>query len=181
MPNYTRIKNGGRTYFFTVVTYNRRPIFDSPIIARQLRSSIIKTRHSYPFVIDAWVLLPDHIHCIWTLPGNDRDYSRRWGIIKTGFTKNVRHLVPELEISESRKKKHEGSVWQRRFWEHEIRDEADFVNHVEYIHYNPVKHGLVKYVKDWPYSTFHRYVKEGVYPEDWGGGCFDDESHGYGE
>ena len=89
--------------------------------------------------------------------------------------------MPELDISNSRKQKNEGSVWQRRFWEHEIRNEADFINHVDYIHYNPVKHGLVQFVKDWPFSTFHRYVKEGVYPEDWGGCRSDEESHGYGE
>ena len=181
MSNYTRVKNCGNTYFFTVVTYDRRPIFDSPIIAGQLRSSIIITRHTYPFVIEAWVLLPDHMHCIWTLPDNDSDYSKRWGIIKSDFTKNVRHLLPELDISNSRKQKNEGSVWQRRFWEHEIRNEADFINHVDYIHYNPVKHELVQFVKDWPFSTFHRYVKEGVYPEDWGGDHCDEIGHGYGE
>ena len=121
------------------------------------------------------------MHCIWTLPKNDSDYSKRWGMIKAGFTKQIQQLLPEMTVSDSRKNKHEASVWQRRFWEHEIRDQNDLNNHIDYIHYNPVKHGLVKYVKDWPFSTFHRYVKEGIYPEDWGGDYSENSHHGYGE
>jgi putative transposase len=115
------------------------------------------------------VLLPDHIHCIWTLPENDCDYSKRWGMIKAGFSKRAKHLFHRNEwMSDSKRKHREAAVWQRRFWEHMIRDEDDFRRHLDYLHFNPVKHGLVKCVRDWPHSTFHRFVKDGFYPQDWG-------------
>jgi len=181
MPNYKRLKSCGSTYFFTVVTHQRRPIFYIPECIEHLRSSIIETRRSYPFLIEAWVLLPEHMHCIWTLPDAEFDYSRRWGLIKQGFTKRTRGLLPDQTNSLSRIKHREASVWQRRFWEHQIRDEKDFNNHFDYIHFNPVKHGHVKRVQDWPFSTFHRSVKEGIYPVDWAGGGLDDLKQEYGE
>jgi putative transposase len=120
------------------------------------------------------VLLPDHLHCIWRLPENDTDYSMRCGLIKREFTKRARDVVEKMvgkaHRTPSRIKHGEGTMWQRRFWEHQIRDQEDFNAHVEYIHYNPVKHGLVKAPKDWEYSSFSRYVKEGIYDREWGVG-----------
>lgn len=128
----------------------------------------MEVRASHPFEIEAWVLLPDHIHCIWQLPEGDRDYSMRWGLIKKEFTKRTKGLVGTAHPTISRERHREGTVWQRRFWEHQIRDEKDFSVHFDYIHYNPVKHGLARSPKDWLYSTFHRYVKAGVYAMEWG-------------
>ncbi len=130
----------------------------------------VKTRHS--FHIDAMVVLSEHIHCIWTLPENDHDFSLRWRQIKSAFSRQI----PLTEgRSKSRIDKNERGLWQRRFWEHAIRDEADFQRHVDYIHFNPVKHGWVSQVSDWPYSSFSKYVTEGVYPENWGGESVDED------
>lgn len=118
--------------------------------------------------MEALVLLPDHLHCIWRLPDGDVNYSMRWGLIKKEFTKRARNLVDTAHPTKSRERHREGTIWQRRFWEHQIKDERDFAIHCDYIHYNPVKHGLVMSPKDWIYSTFHRYVKAGVYPREWG-------------
>lgn len=126
-------------------------------------------REKYPFQIDAIVLLPDHIHCIWTLPANDSNYATRWRLIKSYVTKHgASHLQLQASRSESRQKRGESNLWQRRFWEHLIRDNADFEQHCDYIHYNPVHHSLCHRVVDWKYSSFHRYVAQGVYPIDWG-------------
>lgn len=114
------------------------------------------------------VLLPEHLHCIWTLPSDDADYSKRWGVIKKEFTKQVRHAVGAAHPTDSRKRHREAMVWQRRFWEHELRDDVDYAAHFDYIHYNPVKHGLVASPQDWPYSSFHRHVHTGVYDVAWG-------------
>lgn len=123
----------------------------------------------YPFAIDAWVLLPEHMHCIWTLPPADGNYSKRWGMIKAGFSKRIKQrLHHHARASGSRQKHRESTIWQRRFWEHQIRDEEDYQRHLDYLHYNPVKYGLVKTVWEWPYSTFHRYLEEGVYSPQWG-------------
>lgn len=166
MPNYRRAREG-KTYFFTVVTYNRQPFLCSEEHRITLRQTIEEIRLLKPFEIDAWVLLPDHLHCIWTLPEGDADYSKRWGLIKSRFTKKVGWAMPTNQ-SPSRLKHREGVVWQRRFWEHQIRDEEDFEAHCNYIHYNPVKHGYVSAPGDWHYSTFHKFLKEGAYSEDWG-------------
>ena len=139
--------------------------------SREVLDEIIKeTQRSRPFKIDAWVLLPDHFHSIWTLPENDSDYSKRWGLIKAAYTKRVgKTLVEEGQTpSESRIKHREGLVWQRRFWEHRIRDEKDYETHCDYIHYNPVKHGLTSAPKDWPHSSFNTYVDQGIYSPGWG-------------
>ncbi|MFB2879358.1 REP-associated tyrosine transposase [Floridanema aerugineum] len=169
MPNYKRLTIANGTYFFTQVTYQRRNWLCSEIARQTLRTAINNVRQKYPFIIDALVLLPNHIHCIWTLPSGDSDYATRWRLIKTFVTK---HCAKELEIdsqvSTSRQKRQEGNLWQRRFWEHLIRDDLDFANHCDYIHYNPVKHGLCKAAKEWPYSSFHRFVADGIYSEDWG-------------
>jgi putative transposase len=170
MPRYRRAKHMGGTFFFTVVTYRRRPLFAHAEAREILRRVIKKVRQSHPFEIDAWVLLPEHMHCIWTLPQEDADFSMRWSLIKSTFTKAAKTLyhVPE-QLGDSRRKHREATIWQRRFWEHQIRSEEDYKNHIDYIHFNPVKHGLADQVGDWPFSTFHRYVQSGIYPEDWGG------------
>lgn len=114
------------------------------------------------------MLLPDHLHCIWELPEGDVNYSMRWGLIKKEFTKRIKGMVGTAHPTESRIKHRESVVWQRRFWEHKIRDERDYQTHCDYIHYNPVKHGFVSAPVGWEYSTFHRYLKDGVYSEEWG-------------
>jgi putative transposase len=121
----------------------------------------------HPFTIDAMVVMPDHIHAIWTLPEDDRNFGVRWSLIKSRFTRQCDDRC-KGEKTASRIARKQQAVWQHRFWEHEIRDEDDFIRHVEYIHYNPVKHGHVKAPSEWQYSSFHRYVKDGIYPVDWG-------------
>jgi len=159
--NYRRNRHPGGTYFFTVVTANRSPLFNNPAAIQRLRTTLRKVIHRHPFTIDAMVVLPDHIHCIWTMPANDTNYSTRWRLIKAGFTKDIRqHSQDKAGVSKS--------LWQKRYWEHTIRDENDFNRHVDYIHYNPVKHGYVARAVDWPYSSFHRFVRDGILPVDWG-------------
>ncbi len=164
---YRRAKIEGATYFFTVVTHNRRRFLTQPENIDLLRESFRYVMAKSPFTIDAISILPDHLHCIWTLPEGDADFSSRWRSIKSYFSRKC-DVQYQGQISESRQKKQEKAIWQRRFWEHLIRDEEDYINHVDYIHYNPVRHGLVKAVKDWQYSSFHRYVKQGIYDENWG-------------
>jgi putative transposase len=157
----------GNTYFFTVVTYQRRPILCSEESRTALRQAIAETRKTLPFSIAAWVLMPDHLHCIWVLPEGDSDYSTRWSLIKKGFTRSFREGAALPAPSVSRSKHRESTVWQRRFWEHLIVNDRDFAAHCDYIHYNPVKHGLVISAREWPYSTFHRMVASGMYPDNW--------------
>jgi putative transposase len=124
-------------------------------------------RKRHPFLIHGWVVLPDHLHCVIELPPDDADFSTRWRLIKMGFSKEM----PRTErLSSVRTRGGERGIWQRRYWEHLIRDEADYRTHMDYVHINPVKHGLVKRVADWPYSTFHSLVAADVYPLDWAGG-----------
>lgn len=162
----------GSTYFFTVVSHRRRPILCTEPIRNALRQAIERVRCSRPFCVDAWVLLPDHLHCIWTLPDGDHRFSTRWSLIKhhVAYTCGLMHA--DVAISQSRLKHRDACVWQRRFWEHQIRDALDMERHMNYVHYNPVRHGLVGSASEWPYSTFHRYVKAGVYSRDWGGGPY---------
>ncbi|MBI4643298.1 MAG: transposase [Deltaproteobacteria bacterium] len=170
MPEYRRIKVAGGTYFFTVNSHNRRPLSTSEIVRQGLRDAIIKTRKTLPFKIDAWVLLPDHLHAIWTLPPEDANFAARWAMIKQYTSKSCRHLFDNNEkVGDSRRTRKEMNLWQRRFWEHLIRDDDDYEKHFDYIHWNPAKHGYVTRVIDWPYSTFHRYVAKEIYPPDWGG------------
>ena len=170
MPEYRRVKVKGGTYFFTVVTYDRQPILIGDQVRSALREGIQEVRQSLPFAIDAWVLLPDHLNAVWTLPENDDNFVSRWAIIKRSVSQRCGSLDGiERSINDSHSKRGEKRIWQRRFWEHLIRDEKDFQLHIDYIHWNPVKHGYVKRVIDWPYSTFHRFVKLRLYPDDWGG------------
>ncbi len=169
MPTFIRSKKTGGTFFFTVVTYRRQRILTDPHNRILLREAITEVRLQYPFTIDAWVLLPDHLHCIWTLDEGDEDFSKRWGLIKAGFSRRVKPLLHKHEwMTDSKERHHENTIWQRRFWEHQIRGDEDLHRHLNYLHYNPVKHGLVANPIDWPYSTFHRYVKQGLYPSNWG-------------
>jgi len=170
MSHYRRANTPGATYFFTVVAYRRQPIFcDAPIRAA-LRDAIHEVRAQRPFVVDAWVLLPDHLHCLWTLPPGDADFATRWSLIKRRVSVACnRRYRQEAWLTASKKKHRESTLWQRRFWEHQIRNDADMQRHVDYIHYNPVKHGLCPAPRDWPYSTIHRYIETGMLPANWGG------------
>lgn len=179
MPEYRRARAAGGTFFFTVVTYRRQPLLTAAPVRMALREAIIEVRRQWPFDVEAWVLLPDHLHCVWRLPADDGNYSARWAAIKRFVTQRVPH--PGLSGTRSRLARQEGSLWQRRFWEHQIRDEDDLRRHVDYIYWNPVKHGLVRRVTDWPYSTFHRDIRLGRYPADWGGADVDGEMAGLGE
>jgi putative transposase len=164
---YRRSRIEGGTFFFTVVTFNREKILASGEVVDKLRKAFIKVREGHPFEIEAAVVLPDHIHCIWTLPEGDYDFSNRWRLVKSYFTRSM-DSPARLPSDISRTLKKEQTLWQRRFWEHSIRDDNDFIRHVEYIHYNPVKHGLVSAPYTWPYSSFHRFVQKGFYQSDWG-------------
>jgi putative transposase len=164
---YRRAQTPGATYFFTVVTYQRQQIFQHPECIQALRQAFHTVKRDHPFSIDAIVVLPDHLHCIWTLPPDDADFSTRWRLIKSEFTRHCSKGF-RRQCSAARQRKGEQAVWQRRFWEHQIQDEADFARHCDYIHYNPVSHGLVQTPKDWVYSSFHRAVRWGWYAEDWG-------------
>jgi len=169
MPNYRRAKVPGGTYFFTANTYRRQAFLTDADVRAALRDAIGTIRHTHPFRIDAWVLLPDHLHALWTLPPDDHDFSHRWRVIKRLVTQGCGARLHRPEWStERRRQRHQSTLWQHRFWEHLIRDEDDFNRHVDYLHWNPVKHGYVESVKDWPYSSFHRYVKWGLLPLDWG-------------
>jgi putative transposase len=174
---YRRAKTPGATYFFTLVTHHRRPILSESKNIDWLREAFRYVMKQHCFKIDAIVILPEHLHCLWTLPENDADFSTRWRLIKSYFSRKCLVYYSD-EMTLSRQKKGEKSIWQRRFWEHQIRDDKDFINHVEYIHYNPVHHQLVNAPKDWLYSSFHRYVEAGVYDIMWGTGeslIFDDK------
>ena len=177
MSRYRRNYVPGGTYFFTVVSHLRCPILCSETSRRALRRAIDKTRAKMPFEIAAWVLLPDHLHCIWTLPTGDSDYPSRWQGIKEEFTRTYLSTGGlETPPSESRRRHRERGVWQRRYWEHTCGDEDDLKRCADYVHWNPKKHGLVDNVRDWPHSTFHRFVQEGEYTIDWGR---DDPTRGY--
>ncbi|MBI5891779.1 MAG: transposase [Nitrosomonadales bacterium] len=165
MTNYRRSDIAGASFFFTVNLADRSQSLLIEHIAL-FRSAFEYARERHPFTVDAIVILPEHIHAIWTLPESDSDFALRWRLIKTMFS---RGLPPGEFRSDSRLSKGERGIWQRRYWEHLIRDEADFVRHVDYIHINPVKHGLVSCVADWPHSSFHRYVRKGLLPMDWAG------------
>ena len=165
MANYRRLYVKGGTYFFTVVTQKRRPIFAEEKSIQILRDVFNLVMERKPFQIESIVVLPDHIHCIWTLPKGDHEYSERWKGIKYRFSLNLKKSFP---TTESMNKKKEKGLWQRRFWEHLIRDQDDFNRHVDYIHYNPVKHNLAKRALDWPHSSFKRFVMKGTYEKNWG-------------
>lgn len=166
MPNYRRAFIPGGTWFFTVNLLQR---YNNNLLLREidlLRDNMRHVQSHYPFHIDVWVVLPDHLHCVWTLPSDDSNFSLRWRLIKSGFSR----ALPITEYrSQVRIQAGERGIWQRHYWEHLIRDDDDYRNHVDYVHVNPLKHGYVRRVRDWPYSTFHRDVTRGIYPLDWCG------------
>ena len=169
MPNYRRNRTAGGTYFFTVVTPGRRRFLTEKLARKILRGAFREIRRRRPFSIDAIVLLPDHLHRIWTLPEGDAEYSVRWNQLKKRFTRAwLAAGGQEATTSSSRASRRERGVWQRRMFEHTCRDETDLKRCVDYLHANPLKHGLVERVQDWPWSTFFRFVKQGEYSLDWG-------------
>jgi putative transposase len=174
VTQYRRSLTPGSTYFFTVNLANRRSKLLTSHV-EVLREAFAAVKAAHPFVIDAMVILPDHLHAVWTLPPDDADYALRWRLIKTRFSR----AMPRTERrSFSREAKGERGIWQRRYWEHEIRDEIDMQRHVDYIHINPVKHGYVARAADWPHSSIHRFIGRGDLPRDWACEC---EEFGMGE
>jgi putative transposase len=166
MTDYRRVSAPGASWFFTVNLAERK---DNRLLVDRvddLRQAFRYVKGKHPFKLDAVVVLPDHLHCLWTLPAGDTDYSIRWNLLKGTFSRAVENGE---RISPSRMQRRERGLWQRRFWEHLLRDQANFNKHVDYIHWNPVKHGWVHRVADWPYSSFHEYVAGGFYPSTWGG------------
>jgi len=166
IPDYRRHRVPGGCYFFTVNLLERR---GNDLLTRHidfLRDAVRLVRRSRPFTIDAWVVLPDHLHCVWTLPPDDDDFATRWRVLKSVF---ARSLPSGERRSDARLRKGERGIWQRRFWEHSIRDDDDFAAHLDYVHFNPVKHGYVGEPAAWPYSTFKSSVRRGLYPEGWRG------------
>jgi putative transposase len=172
MPNYRRLFVPGGTVFLTVATYRRAPLFRDEANVARLRQAVTTVRKELPFDFVAAVVLPEHLHVLWTLPPGDVEYPKRIGRIKVEFTHSLRgtDALPS-DVCASRRKHRESNVWQRRYIEHTIRDERDFEDHMNYIHYNPVKHGLVSCPHAWPYSSFRKWVKGGAYPEDWACVC----------
>nr|WP_217346445.1 transposase [Noviherbaspirillum sp. L7-7A]MBV0880866.1 transposase [Noviherbaspirillum sp. L7-7A] len=174
MPYYRRLWQAGGTYFFTVTPLRR----NTDLLTRHidlLRNAVKIVRRRYPFIIHGWVVLPDRLHCVIELPPEDTGFARRWRLIKLVFSKG---LPIDEKRSSYRLKRGERGIWQRRYWEHPIRDERDFQAHLDYVHVNPLKHGLAVRIVDWPYSTFHRLVEEGVHPLDWCGDDADTTGHG---
>ena len=172
---YRRIHVPGATYFFTINLANRA----STLLIDHIdtfRDAVRRVKAGYPFNIVAWVVLPEHMHAIWRMPDHDSDYSKRWRLIKQRFSKSIDWqdaLIP------SRRDKGERNIWQRRFWEHQIRDKRDLQNHVDYVHINPVKHGHVAKASDWRYSSIHRYIRQGLIAPDWA--CKPEAPHSNGE
>ena len=162
---YRRADVTGGTFFFTVNLAER----STDLLTRHvevLRTVVRRVRHDHPFEIIAMVVLPDHLHVVWTLPAGDRDYAMRWSLIKSGFSR----LLPKTErVNRSRQLKRERGIWQRRYWEHQIRDDKDLQQHVDYVHINPVKHGYVSRAAAWPHSSIHRYIRLGWLDENWAG------------
>jgi putative transposase len=165
MSRYRRAKVAGGTFFFTLTLADR----SDDLLVRHIdrfRNIYRSVQERCSFETVAICILPDHLHAIWSLPADDTDFATRWNLIKSGFS---RGLPSDTSRSPSKIAKREKGIWQRRYWEHVIRDDADLARHVDYIHYNPVKHGLVPRVCDWPHSSFHQHVKRGLLPLDWGG------------
>lgn len=166
--DYRRAWHKGGTYFFTVNCLQRK---NNNCLVRHidlLKEVISKVKKSHPFKIHAWVVLPEHMHCMIELPEGDADFANRLMLIKMLFSRGI----PKNErLTKTRIERRERGIWQRRYWEHLIKDEKDYQAHMDYVHINPVRHGLVKQVKDWPYSTFHKLIEYGIYSQDWGGGA----------
>ena len=175
--HYRRANVKGGTYFFTLNLADRKQTLLTDEIDN-LRTAINRVKKNHPFQINAMVILPEHLHALLTLPLNDNNYSTRWGLIKSAFS---RQLPTDEKINRSRKTKGERGIWQRRFWEHLVRDEQDDENHVNYIHYNPVRHQHVKHPVDWPYSTIHNYILKGLLSSNWGSHVNDIQNINLGE
>ena len=175
MVAYRRNRVTGGTYFFTVTLKDRSSVLLLKYVD-ELRLVFHRAMRERPFCIDAMVVMPDHLHAVWTLPPGDHDYPGRWRLIKSRYTQALLRAGVDL----CRNKKGEYDLWQRRYWEHTLRNDSDLERHVDYIHYNPVKHGWVKRVRDWPNSTFHRYVRKGIYQLDWAG-VVDKSEEDFGE
>ena len=165
MRTYQRANVPGGTYFFTVNLAQRHKTSLLIDHVDSLRKAFATTRRERPFRLDAIVVLPDHLHCLWRLPPGDHDFPTRWRLIKSRFS---RDLERNERRNPSRRRRGERGIWQRRYWEHLIRDNEDYRRHADYIHFNPVKHEYVASARDWPYSSFQRWVGEGLYPQDWG-------------
>jgi putative transposase len=165
MSRYRRVKLEGGAFFFTLAIADR----SSDLLTREidrLRRAYKVVQKRLPFETIAICVLPNHLHVLWLLPQGDADFASRWSLFKSGFSRGL----PAAQLrSASKIRKREKGIWQRRYWEHTIRDEVDLERHIDYIHFNPVKHGLVSRVADWPHSSFHRYVEQGILPADWGG------------
>jgi putative transposase len=172
MSNYRRWRVAGGTFFFTVVTHSRAPLF-ADAAARALLGEKMRTcQQRWPFEVNAIVLLPEHLHTIWSLPASDDAYALRWAWIKKEFTRDwLAAGGAEQIVSRARRERGDHGIWQPRYWEHTIDNEHDFDRHFDYIHYNPVKHGLVSSPCDWPHSSFHRWAKAGIYDPEWGAAC----------
>jgi len=167
---YRRVDTKGGTYFFTVNLAER----DKTLLTDHidiLRATINQVKKRHPFILNAMVVLPDHLHAMLTLPNHNNGYATRWRLIKAGFS---RQLSNHEQVTESRKRKGERGIWQRRYWEHLIRDDDDYERHADYIHYNPVKHGYVLRASEWPYSTIHAYIESGVLNRNWGFDAFEE-------
>ncbi|HEY7088814.1 MAG TPA: transposase [Tepidisphaeraceae bacterium] len=174
MPDYRRAYQPGGTFFFTLVTNHRRPLFNDSANVERLRTALREVRQQWPFEPVAGVVLPDHLHFIWTLPPGESDYSKRIGRMKVLFTKSLigtKWEVIAAAAGGSRRRHNESEVWQRRFWEHVIKDECDFAHHFDYLHYNPVKHALCDCPHQWPASSFRHWVRRDVYDPDWCCSC----------
>jgi putative transposase len=168
MPEYRRMTAPSGTFFLTLVTYERKPLFRAATAVALLRRTMALVREERPFILRGAVILPDHLHLLCELPGGDADFSTRVGLVKARFTRAVlAETGANADVCASRRRHRERAIWQRRFWEHTIRDDGDFGARMEYIHYNPVKHGLATCPHAWPYSSFHRWVREGRYAADW--------------
>jgi putative transposase len=176
MSHYRRAKVAGGLFFFTLALADR----SSDLLIREIHRLRVAYRFAQerlPFDTISICILPDHLHTVWQLPEGDTNFSSRWSLIKSNFS---RGLPAAKARSASKIRKREKGIWQRRYWEHAIRDDADLERHVDYIHYNPVKHGFVSRVVDWPHSSFRRYVERGLLPRDWGGDMIDNDAH-FGE
>jgi putative transposase len=176
MSRYRRSLAEGATFFFTVNLADRKSRLLIDEIDR-LRNAYRRVAERHPFETVAICVLPDHLHAIWRLPTDDADFGMRWGHIKRGFSTG---LPADESRTSSKIAKREKGIWQRRFWEHQIRDDLDLQRHVDYIYFNPVKHEYVKHPVEWPHSSFHRDVRNGLLKND----CTyagDDESEKFGE
>jgi len=179
MQHYRRSIIPGASYFFTVATQDRQEILTQAEVYNALETSMRTVGEIYPFKIDAFVILPDHLHCLWTLPEGDHDYANRWSIIKRKVSQAI-EMLASPKIARAKETGREHYLWQRRMFEHQVRDDDDFEMLADYIHRNPLKHGYVNAVAEWPYSSFHRYVKEGAYALGWCG-CAEPDGMAFGE